>query len=60
MALKKGDQAPNFTYKDKNGNQQEFHNLTGRKIVFFFPRAFTSTCTKEVCSIQESYDNTKT
>ena len=59
MALKKGDLAPNFTYKDNNGNQQEFHKLSGKKIVFFFPRAFTSVCTKEVCSIQESYQDLK-
>ena len=59
MALKKGDIAPNFSYKDNTGNMKEFHDVKGKKIVFFFPRAFTATCTKEVCSIQESYEDLK-
>ncbi len=59
MALKKGDTAPNFSYRDAQGLTKELHDIKDKKIVFFFPRAFTSTCTKEVCSIQESYDDLK-
>lgn len=59
MALKKGDIAPNFNYKDTEGIEKKLHDLKAKKIVFFFPRAFTSTCTKEVCSIQESYEDLK-
>lgn len=59
MALKAGDIAPNFRYKDSEGLVIELHDLRAKKIVFFFPRAFTTTCTKEVCSIQESYEDLK-
>ena len=59
MALKKGNIAPNFKYINAEGTKKELHDIKGKKIVFFFPRAFTATCTKEVCSIQESYEDLK-
>ncbi|MCE7735536.1 MAG: peroxiredoxin [Candidatus Heimdallarchaeota archaeon] len=59
MALNKGDATPNFSYRDAEGIERELHDLKAKKIVFFFPRAFTPTCTKEVCSIQENYEDLK-
>jgi peroxiredoxin len=55
MPLKAGDKAPLFTlYSDK----QEKVNLTdyrGRRlVVLFFPLAFTSVCTEEMCTMRDT------
>ena len=55
MPLKAGDKAPLFTlYSDK----QEKVNLTdyrGRRlVVLFFPLAFTSVCTEEMCTMRDA------
>jgi len=57
--LKIGDLAPNFEYIDNNETKQELHSLQGKKLVFFFPKAFTSGCTKQSCSLQDSYQDLK-
>lgn len=59
MVLEKGAIAPDFTYVDQDGQSKQLHNVSGKKIVMFFPRAFTTTCTKEVCSVQASYPELK-
>jgi peroxiredoxin Q/BCP len=59
MRLQIGDTAPDFDFIDRDGVKKNFHNVEGPKIVYFFPRAFTPTCTKESCSIRDSYDDLK-
>lgn len=59
MVLKIGDIAPDFKFIDKNGNKNNLHSVPGTKIVYFFPRAFTPTCTKESCSIRDAYTQLK-
>ncbi len=59
MRLKEGDIAPNFEFIDENGERKELHAIEGKKIVFFFPKAFTPGCTKEACSIQDRYEDLK-
>ncbi|RMG26559.1 MAG: peroxiredoxin [Methanobacteriota archaeon] len=54
MKLKKGDVAPNFKIPDE---KRELHQIPGKKIVFFFPKAFTPGCTKEACSIQDTHSD---
>lgn len=56
-----GQKAPNFTLYD---TWKKEHNLTdyrGKKVVvLFFPLAFTSTCTRELCNVRDEisvYDN---
>ena len=54
MKLKIGDKAPAF--KMYGTNRQPFTNETikEKRILFlFFPAAFTSTCTKELCSVRD-------
>ncbi len=50
-----GDRAPDFTLPDterKLRSLQEF--LTGKTVLAFFVGAFTSVCTKEMCTFRDS------
>ena len=47
--------APDFTLFDSAKNQVSLHNLKGKKVVLlFYPFAFSSTCTKELCYIRDN------
>lgn len=55
MALKVGQPAPDFTLYDESKNkfilsEQRGHNI----LLLFFPLAFTSTCTAELCSMRDN------
>ena len=56
-----GQKAPNFTLYDTDKNPVSLDSYKGRKVVLlFFPMAFTSVCTKELCSVRDDiarYDN---
>lgn len=55
MSLQIGQQAPPFTLYDSAKNKVSLDELKGKKIVLlFFPLAFTSTCTKELCDIRDN------
>lgn len=55
MSLKTGQQAPGFTLYDSAKNKVSLEDLKGKKVVLlFFPLAFTSTCTKELCEIRDN------
>jgi len=55
MAISIGSKAPNFTLKSKNGDVTEvcLANYLGQSnvVLLFFPFAFTSVCTAEMCDI---------
>jgi glutaredoxin-dependent peroxiredoxin len=56
MALPVGTQAPDFTLKSKQASgvvDVKLSNNRGHKntLLLFFPLAFTSVCTKEMCDI---------
>src|SRR5512139_2176480 len=56
MAIPVGTQAPNFTLKSKQASglvDISLANNLGRKntVLLFFPLAFTSVCTKEMCDL---------
>lgn len=58
MALSTGSQAPDFTLKHKNA--EGLHDVTlsehfGKKkvVLFFFPLAYTSVCTQEMCDLSQ-------
>lgn len=56
--LKAGDKAPNFNLQDQNGNKVTLANFKGRKLlVYFYPKANTSGCTKQACSIRDANDD---
>jgi len=50
MALKIGDKAPDFTLKNTDGEDVTLSSqLDNNVILLFYPLAFTSVCTKELC-----------
>lgn len=55
MAISIGQQAPDFTLRDTDKNQVTLSALKGKNVVLlFFPLAFTSTCTKELCATRDN------
>jgi len=54
--LKQGDQVPNFSSKDEQGNIVALSDFKGKKlIVFFYPKANTPGCTAEACNLRDHY-----
>ena len=51
-----GSAAPDFTLPSTSGEQITLSELRGRPVLIaFFPLAFTSTCTAEVCGFSDDY-----
>lgn len=51
-----GLSAPDFTLPSTAGEPVTLSALRGRRVLLaFFPLAFTSTCTEEVCAFSEDY-----
>ncbi|MEX0608330.1 MAG: redoxin domain-containing protein [Balneolaceae bacterium] len=48
--------APNFTLKDTSGKDVNLESYYGDKkiVLLFFPLAFSSVCTKELCSVRDN------
>ena len=54
MALQLGDIAPDFSLYSSEKKLVHLHELRGQTVVLlFYPLAFTSTCTKELCSTRD-------
>ena len=53
-----GDRAPDFALQSTAGNTVRLSELRGKSPVLlaFFPLAFTSTCTAELCEFSENFD----
>jgi len=52
-----GDKAPNFMLPDIDMKTRSLEEFKGKKVVLaFFVGAFTSICTKEMCSFRDSMD----
>lgn len=53
--LQKGDTAPEFELPDQNGKGVRLADFRGKKVlVYFYPKADTSGCTKQACSVKEA------
>jgi peroxiredoxin len=51
-----GSPAPDFTLASTSGSDVTLSALRGKKVLLaFFPLAFTSTCTAELCAFSEDY-----
>jgi peroxiredoxin len=51
-----GSPAPDFTLASTSGSDVTLSALRGRNVLLaFFPLAFTSTCTAELCAFSEDY-----
>lgn len=56
--LKVGDKAPDFTLKDKEGNDISLSDFLGKKVVlYFYPRDNTPGCTRQACAFAAAYDD---
>ena len=54
--LEIGMKAPDFTLKDKNGNDFTVSSLLGKKIVlYFYPKDNTPGCTRQACAFAGAY-----
>ena len=55
MGLKAGDRAPEVTLPSHEGKPVPLASLweNGPAVLLFFPLAFTSTCTAEMCSVRD-------
>ena len=57
MSLKVGDNAPNFSLRDQNGNSVSLDSFLGKKvIVFFYPKDDTPGCTVEACNFRDDFE----
>lgn len=51
-----GTKAPDFTLKDKDGNEVSLSNFAGKKVVlYFYPKDSTPGCTKQACSYRDNF-----
>jgi thioredoxin-dependent peroxiredoxin len=59
--LKTGDKAPDFTLQDAFGKSYQLSSYKGKSpvIVYFYPKAGTSGCTKEACGIRDDWSKFK-
>jgi thioredoxin-dependent peroxiredoxin len=52
--IQPGDQAPDFTLPDQNGEELTLSDLRGQTIVlYFYPRADTPGCTIQACGVRD-------
>ena len=55
MKIEVGQSAPDFTLYASDKSKVTLSDLKGRNVVLlFFPLAFTSTCTAELCSVRDN------
>ena len=54
MVVKVGDLAPNFTLRNTAKEEVSLADFRGKNVlVLFFPLAFTSVCTDELCTMRD-------
>ncbi len=55
--LKEGDTAPDFFAKDQNGESVKLSDFRRKRVVlYFYPKDDTPGCTKQACSLRDSFD----
>jgi len=55
MTLDVGDKAPEFSLYDTEKNLVKLEDLKGKSVVvLFFPMAYTSVCTAELCGVRDN------
>ena len=56
MGLQVGQQAPDFKLFNSDKKEVELSQQKGKNVVLlFFPLAFTSVCTAELCAVRDNY-----
>jgi peroxiredoxin Q/BCP len=52
--IESGDEAPDFTLPDQDGNPVSLSGLRGRTVVlYFYPKADTPGCTAQACGVRD-------
>lgn len=55
MSIQIGQAAPDFTLFDSDKNPVKLSEQKGNNVLLlFFPQAFTSVCTKELCAVRDN------
>ncbi|HYP55416.1 MAG TPA: thioredoxin-dependent thiol peroxidase [Solirubrobacterales bacterium] len=55
--LEAGQEAPDFTLPDQDGNEVTLSDLRGQTVVlYFYPRADTPGCTTQACGVRDRGD----
>jgi len=55
--LKEGQTAPEFNLPAQDEKNVALKDFRGKKVlIFFYPKAMTSGCTKQACSVQDAKD----
>ena len=59
--VKVGDKAPDFELPDQSGNTVRLGDFLGKKtvVLYFYPKDFSSGCTKEACAFRDNYEQFK-
>ncbi|MFI5163266.1 MAG: redoxin domain-containing protein [Sphingobacteriales bacterium] len=56
MSIQKGDSAPQFTLVSSEKQEVSLSDFKGRKVILhFFPFAFTSVCTAQLCTMRDNF-----
>ena len=56
--LNEGDTAPDFTARDEKGTEVKLSDLRGERVaLYFYPKDDTPGCTKQACSLRDSYED---
>ena len=54
--ITEGGQAPDFNVRDTDGDEVSLSDFRGRRVVlYFYPKDDTPGCTKQACSIRDSF-----
>jgi len=58
VAIKVGDNAPNFTLPSQMGDEVTLSEYIGKKnvVLYFYPKDETRGCTREACEFRDRYD----
>ena len=60
VGLNEGDKAPDFTLTNQEGEKVSLSEFIGKKVVlYFYPRDFTSGCTKQACMFRDNFGEIK-
>jgi glutaredoxin-dependent peroxiredoxin len=55
MSIQPGQKAPDFSLYDTSRTKVALSDFKGQNVLLlFFPMAFSSTCTKELCSVRDN------
>jgi peroxiredoxin Q/BCP len=58
MGLQTGDEAPEISAKDQNGNDVRLSDFKGKKVIlYFYPKDDTPGCTAQACNLRDNYES---